>query len=161
VILPWSAGAFVTGLVSGRLAARFGSRRALVAGSLIALAPSALLATMNDSVFWICVAMGAVGTGTGLVTAAMPAILVSHVPIEQTGVAAGMNQNIRTIGGAVGAQLLSAVISSSGAPKESLYVVSFLIVGGVCLFGLLASLAVPGDRTPGRTRPAQAAGAVG
>jgi MFS family permease len=161
VILPWSTGAFITGMVSGRVAARFGSRRALVVGSVIALAPSALLATMNDSVFWICVAMGAVGTGTGLVTAAMPAILVRHVPAEQTGVAAGMNQNIRTIGGAVGAQLLSAVLSSSDAPKESLYVVSFLIVGAVCLFGLLASLAVPGDHSPGRTRPARAVRAAG
>jgi MFS family permease len=158
VVLPWSAGAFVTGLISGRIAARFGSRRALVVGSFIALAPSLLLATKNDTVFWICVAMGAVGTGTGLVTAAMPAILVRAVPIEQTGVVAGMNQNIRTIGGAIGAQLLSAVISSSDAPKESLYVISFLIVGGVCLFGLLASLAVPADDRATRRAPRTAAG---
>ncbi len=140
-------------MISGRLAARFGSRRSLVVGSFIALAPSLLLATMNDTVFWICVAMGAVGTGTGLVTAAMPAILVRHVPIEQTGVAAGMNQNIRTIGGAIGAQVLGAVISSSAEPKESLYVISFLVVGAVCLFGLLASLAVPPDHdSPPRRR---------
>ena len=64
--------------------------------------------------------MGATGIGTGFITAAMPAILVNYVPAAQTGVAAGMNQNIRTIGGAVGTQVVAAIIASSAEPKESL-----------------------------------------
>ena len=143
VVLPWSCGAFVTGLFSGRFAARFGSKRALVVGSMIAVLPSLLLAFRHDSLVWICVAMGATGVGTGFVTAAMPAILVSYAPPAQTGVVAGMNQNIRTIGGAVGTQTIAAVIASSAVPKESLYVASFLAVGGVCVIGVIAALAVP------------------
>lgn len=148
IILPWSTGAFLTGLISGRMASRYGSRAALVGGSIIAVAPSALLALQHDSLLWIGLAMGAVGTGTGFVTAAMPAILVAYVPGAQTGVAAGMNQNIRTIGGAVGTQIVAAIIASSAVPKESLYVTSFLVVGAVCLLGVVAALAVPRESRP-------------
>jgi MFS family permease len=149
IVLPWSVGAFLTGLVSGRLAARFGSRRALVIGSIVSLLPSLLLAYANNSLVWIGVAMGATGVGTGFITAAMPAILVNYVPAAQTGVAAGMNQNIRTIGGAVGTQVVAAIIASSAVPKESLYAAAFLTVGGVCVLGVFAAFAVPG--TPQRS----------
>lgn len=147
VILPWSLGAFVTGLVSGRMAARFGSRTALVAGAIIAVIPGGLLALHHDSLVWICLSMGATGVGTGFVTAAMPAILVAHVPPEQTGVAAGMNQNIRTIGGAVGTQSIAAIIAGTAVAQESRYVASFLVIGGVSLVGVLAAWLVPRDRT--------------
>lgn len=146
VILPWSTGAFLTGLVSGRMAARFGSRTALVAGALISVVPGGLLAVRHDSLFWVCASMGATGVGTGFVTAAMPAILVAHVPAAQTGVAAGMNQNIRTIGGAVGTQVVAAIIAGTVVPQESRYVASFLVVGAVSLLGVFASFAVPRDR---------------
>ena len=146
VILPWSAGAFITGLISGRIASRFGSKRALVTGTIFAVIAPGLLAWRHGSLAWICVAMGATGVGTGLITAAMPAILISYAPPEQTGVAAGMNQNIRTIGGAVGTQTIAAVIASRVASQESLYVASFLAVGGVCALGVLAALVVPTQR---------------
>ncbi|CAB4741365.1 MAG: MFS transporter [Actinobacteria bacterium] len=143
IVLPWSLGAFITGLISGRLAARFGSKRALVIGSIISVPPSLLLAFGNHSLVWIGLAMAATGVGTGFITAAMPAILMSYAPPSQTGVAAGMNQNIRTIGGAIGTQVIAAIIASSVVPKESLYEAAFLTVGGVCLLGVVAAFAVP------------------
>ena len=54
-----------------------------------------------------------------------------------------MNQNIRTIGGAIGTQVIAAIIASSVVPKESLYEAAFLTVGGVCLLGVVAAFAVP------------------
>ena len=155
IVLPWSCGAFITGMISGRFAARFGSRRALLIGAIVTVLPSGLLALRHDSLLWIGAAMAATGVGTGFVTAAMPAILVSYAPPDQTGAAVGMNQNIRTIGGAVGTQTLAAVIASSALPKESLYVASFTVVGGVCMLGVLAALAVP--RVPGHLRRTDAA----
>src|ERR1035441_103761 len=43
------------------------------------------------------------GVGFGLAFAAMSALVVAAVPHSQTGVASGMNANIRTIGGSIGA----------------------------------------------------------
>jgi MFS family permease len=115
----------------------------LVIGSIVAVPASLLLAFGNHSLVWIGCAMAATGVGTGFITAAMPAILVSYAPPAQTGVAAGMNQNIRTIGGAVGTQVIAAIIATSVLPKESLYQAAFLTVGGVCLVGVVAAFAVP------------------
>ncbi|MCB0996811.1 MAG: MFS transporter, partial [Acidimicrobiales bacterium] len=143
VVLPWSAGAFLTGLMSGRVAARFGSRQALLVGSIVAVVPSIALAWQSGSLFWVCFAMGATGVGTGLVTAAMPAILVAYTKPAQIGVVTGMNQNIRTIGGAVGAQSLAAIVASTDEPTLWPYTVSFLVVGGVCLLGVVAATLVP------------------
>lgn len=143
VVLPWSAGAFLTGMLSGRVAARYGSRQALLVGSIVAVVPAVVLAWQSGSLFWVCVAMGATGVGTGLVTAAMPAILVAYTAPDKIGVVTGMNQNIRTIGGAVGAQSLAAIIALTDEPALWTYTVSFLVVGGVCLAGVFAAQMVP------------------
>jgi MFS family permease len=159
VVLPWSAGVFVTGMLSGRFAVRHGSRRALVIGSMVSVAPCLILATMHESVVWVCLAMGATGVGTGFITAAMPAIIVTYVSAEQTGVAAGMNQNIRTVGGAVGTQTLAAVIASRALYDESAYVIGFLTVGAVCLAGVVAAFSVPTTPVVPTGRPVRMAGA--
>ena len=39
------------------------------------------------------------------------------VPPEQTGVASGMNANIRTIGGSIGAAVMSSIVTVDGAPR--------------------------------------------
>jgi MFS family permease len=143
VILPWSTCSFLTGVFYGRAAARFGPRRVLVFGAFLALPACALLVTHHDTVAWIAVAMAMTGTGTGILLAAMPAIVVAAVPVEHVGVSAGMNQNLRNIGGAIGAQAIAAIVAASVAPKESLYVTAFVVTGCVGVIGLVASIAVP------------------
>jgi hypothetical protein len=103
----------------------------------------------HDSVWIICFALGVFGTGTGLMAAAMPTILLRAVSADQIGVTTGMNVNIRTIGGAVGTQIVASVIASGtrdGFGSESAYVASFIVVGVVCLLSIVASLTVPHDR---------------
>ena len=63
------------------------------------------------------------GIGLGLAFSAMSNLIVQAVPPSQTGVASGMNANIRTIGGAVGAAVMASVVTSTmlrdGYPAES------------------------------------------
>ena len=149
VALPWSIGSTLTGMLLGRLAARYGPKLVLVAGAILASVPFAILVVRHDSVWVICVALGIFGTGTGLMAAAMPTILIRSVPEEQVGVTAGMNVNIRTIGGAVGTQIVASVIASgttAGVGSESAYVWSFAVVGVICLLAIVAAIAVPRDR---------------
>ena len=155
VALPWSIGSTLTGMLLGRLAARYGPKLVLVAGAILASVPFAILVVRHDSVWVICVALGIFGTGTGLMAAAMPTILIRSVPEDQVGVTAGMNVNIRTIGGAVGTQIVASVIASgttAGVGSESAYVASFAVVGVVCLLAIVAAVAVPRDR-PVSLRP--------
>jgi hypothetical protein len=63
--------------------------------------------------------------------------------------------NVRTIGGAVGTQIVASVIASGttgGVGSESAYVASFVVVGVVCLLAIVAAIAVPRDR-PGSLLP--------
>jgi len=92
------------------------------------------------------------GAGFGLAFSAMPAMIVAAVPAEQTGVANGMNANIRTIGGAIGASVMASVVTSHslhGVPRESSYVHGFEMLGAIAIVAAAAGLLVPGNR---RTR---------
>ena len=62
----------------------------------------AMLAFAHADKWQLYCAMAVMGIGLGLVFAAMSGLVVNAVPPEQTGVAAGMNANIRTIGGSIG-----------------------------------------------------------
>lgn len=147
IVLPWSVGAFVTGTLAGRVSHRFGLKPPLVLGCLLSVIPGVLLAVGGDRLWMVGVALGLFGVGTGLVAAAMPTIIVMFAPGNQIGVAAGMNQNIRTIGGAIGTQSVAAIIASSiggdGRATEQSYVASFLVLSAVCVLATIAAIALP------------------
>ena len=70
------------------------------------------------------------GLAFGLAFAAMSNLVVAAVPQSQTGVASGMNTNIRTVGGAIGSAVVATVVTGqlqpSGFPSESGYTNGFL-----------------------------------
>lgn len=147
MLLPVSVGMFVLGLVSGRLAARFGSRNLLIAGSITGAVGYFVVAIEHETKLDVYIAMSLVGIGFGLAFSAMANVVVAAVPPEQTGVASGMNANIRTIGGALGAALMASVVtagsSSAGIPHESGYTNGFLMLGVSVGVGAIAALFIP------------------
>jgi MFS family permease len=150
-ILPWSLGSIFAGVVAGRLAARHGSHASLVGGAALSAAALALLAAWHDQGWHILGTMAVLGIGLGILTAAMPTMLVAAVPADQRGASTGMNANIRTIGGAIGAQVLAAIVvagTTDGITRESSYVGGFLLLAAMCVLALGAALAVPRTRTP-------------
>jgi hypothetical protein len=80
----------------------------------------------------------------------MSALVVAAVPPSQTGVASGMNANIRTIGGSVGAAVMASIVTSqlgsSGLPKESGYTVGFAVMAAGLVLAALAGLLIPSVR---------------
>jgi hypothetical protein len=69
------------------------------------------------------------------------------VPPSQTGVASGMNANIRTIGGAIGSAVMASIVTSqlqaSGLPEESGYTTGFAVMGAMLILAALAGLLIP------------------
>jgi len=149
-LLPLTVLMFIFGLLSGRLVRRFGSRAILIIGSTISIASFVLLAAAHNQSWEIYVAMALVGTGFGIAFSAMSILIVNAVPPEQTGVASGMNANIRTIGGAIGAGIMASIITSGqtihGFPKESGYTLGFTVLAVVSVLAVVASILVPPDR---------------
>ena len=79
---------------------------------MVSIATFALLTAAHAQQWEICLAMVIQGVGFGLAFAAMSSLVVAAVPPEQTGVASGMNANIRTIGGSIGAAVMSSIVTS-------------------------------------------------
>ena len=100
LLLPQSVATFAAGLLSGRLAARYGSKRLLFVGAALSAVSQAALALVHDSLWQVLIATVVGGAAFGLAFAAMSNLVVEAVPRAQTGVASGMNANIRTVGGA-------------------------------------------------------------
>jgi EmrB/QacA subfamily drug resistance transporter len=112
-LLPSAVVMLGAGPLSGRLGTRFGSRLPLALGALSAACGFALLAVAHDARLDIYLASVLLGLGIGLAFAAMANLVVEAVPADVTGVAGAINAIMRQIGGALGAQLAAAIVSSS------------------------------------------------
>jgi MFS family permease len=147
IVLPMTLTMFVFGSWSGRASNRFGAKAVLVAGSAISVPSLAIMAFAHTQIWEVAVSMGLLGAGFGLAFSAMSNIIVDAVPSNQTGVASGMNANIRTIGGSIGAAVMASVVTAavqpSGLPKESGYTNGFAMLAAVSLLAALAGLIIP------------------
>ena len=155
MLLPSAVTMFVVGLYAGGLARRFGGKALVVAGCLIGCASMVILALAHAHEWEIYLATGIMGIGFGLAFSAMSALVVAAVPAHQTGVASGMNANIRTIGGSIGSAVMASIVTSqleaSGLPKEAGYTTGFAVMAGGLVLAALAGLLIPSGR---RARPA-------
>jgi EmrB/QacA subfamily drug resistance transporter len=147
LMLPMTVMMLVTGAAAGRLELRFGSRLALVAGTVATAASFLMLTVAHTTRGEIVVAGLLMGSGIGLAFAALPNLIVEAVPADQTGVATGINTIARTIGGGFGTQIAGTAIAASvvagGQPHEAGFTEAFAIITGLLALGTLAALAIP------------------
>ena len=107
----------------------------------------AILAFAHDEKWELYVATAVMGIGVGLVFACLSNLIVAAVPPEQTGVASGMNANIRTIGGSIGAAVMASIVTASvfpnGLPHESGYTNGFAMLTGAFVVAAFVALLIP------------------
>jgi MFS family permease len=155
LMLPQTIASFVLGLVAGKLAQRIGSKLVLLVGTLVSAAGYLAMALAHDSQGAILTVSVVMGVGFGLAFAAMSNLIVAAVPPSQTGVASGMNANIRTIGGSLGAAVMASVVTArtgpAGLPAEAGYVNGFLMLTGALVLAAGAVLLIPAVRRDPRT----------
>lgn len=151
LMLPMLIAMFGAGVLSGRLEPRLGAKRLLVAGAALGAVACGFLTLWHDQQWQVAFVAGIFGLGIGLAFASMANLIVGSVPAEQTGAATGMNANIRTIGGSIGASITSVLVTSrlqpSGLPYESGYTHGYALLAVLCLAATLAALLVPARRT--------------
>ncbi|MEP7024714.1 MAG: MFS transporter [Actinomycetota bacterium] len=158
ILLPASIAMFALGVASGRLTIRFGAKAVLVTGAIISIVPFIQLTAARGGQWEILVAMTLQGVGFGMVYSAMSSLVVQGVPPEQTGVASGMNANIRTIGGSIGAAVMSSIVTATarpdGLPQASGYTHGFALLTVATVAAALAAMLVPSAaRSLRLTRP--------
>ncbi len=157
ILLPSAFTMFVFGMFSGRIAQLIGAKTVVIVGCLVGVGAMAMFAFAHQEKWQLYVATAIMGAGFGLVFAAMSSLIVSAVPREQTGVASGMNANIRTIGGSIGAALMASIVTSNlgagGLPQEAGYTHGFALLGGALVVAALAALLIPSARRTASADP--------
>ncbi len=147
ILLPSSAMMFVFGAASGRLTLRYGGKAVLITGATISVVPFILLVVAHAHQWQVVLATALMGIGFGLAFSAMSSLIVEGVPPGQTGVASGMNANIRTIGGSIGAAVMSSIVTSTaragGLPRESGYTHGFELLTVTAAAAALATILIP------------------
>jgi len=150
MLLPSSITMFVVGMFAGRLARSLGGKVLVVAGCVIGCVAMAILAFAHGQEWEIYLSNAIMGIGFGLAFSAMSALIVQAVPAGQTGVASGMNANIRTIGGSIGSAVMASIVTSrlqpSGLPVESGYTIGFAVMAGGLVLAAVAGLLIPTAR---------------
>ena len=140
----------VLGSQAGRVARRYGSKPSLVVGAGITAVAFGWLWVAHAHPYDMLISSALLGIGIGLAFAALGNLIVQAVPPEQTGVAGGMNTVMRTLGGALGAQLAATFIANNtGAdrlPSVTGFSESFLLSTVFLIVCVGASLLVPAPR---------------
>ncbi len=151
-LLPFAVAMVIVAPMTGRLSLLIGSKMVLVAGSLFAASSYAVLVVAHTQEWSMYLATGLLGIGIALGFASMANLIIEAVPAQQTGVATGMNTNIRNIGAALGSGIATSLVLSGvladGYPKEEGYVLAFAVSGAGLVVAALAALLIPSRGAP-------------
>ncbi len=149
-LAPLALAMLVVAPFTGKLAQAVGSKLLLIVGALFSAASYALLAIGNSQSWPFYLAAAMLGVGIALGFASMANLIIEAVPPSQTGVATGMNTNIRSIGGALGSAIATCIVVSdllrNGSPAKTGYVAAFGVCSGALLVAALAALTIPERR---------------
>ena len=165
LLVPAAIFQLVAGPLAGGLGARIGFRTTLATGAGLATLAFIFLALEHAHPWQFIVSAALLGCGISFAFASMANLIVGAVPQSEVGIATGINTIMRTVGGAFGAAVATAIltgntISGTGLPTEGAYTTAFVLsaVGGVLAVG--AALCVP-TRAEERARAASAAAPAG
>jgi MFS family permease len=176
LLLPSALASFVVGFTTARLIAWTGARIVIGTGLVVAGLSFFAIAFFHDETWQLYLATTVQGVGSGLVFSSLAGVVIASVTAEETGVASGMNANIRTIGGSLGTAAMAGIVTAhvgpTGFPVERGYVVGFSVMGAVMVLSAVAAALMPDLRqqpTSGRLADAEnaelgfvpGAGAVG
>jgi MFS family permease len=155
-LLPSALLMTVLGTFAGRVARRFGSKLAVIAGSAVTATAFGWLAVAHAHPYDMLISAALLGIGIGLAFSALGNLIVQAVSPEQTGVATGMNTVMRTLGGALGGQIVATFLAdnvSHGQPTVTGFTESFVLEAAFLVVAVFAALLVPG-MTRARRAPA-------
>lgn len=153
LLLPSAVTSFLVGFATAALIRRFGVRLVITTGAVLTGLSFASVALWHDHVWQLYAATTVQGLGSGLVFSSLAGVVIAAVPPEQTGVASGMNANIRTIGGSLGSAVMAGIITAelgpTGLPAEIGYTIGFALLSVAMLLAATAAAFIPATHAHG------------
>ncbi|WP_278236102.1 MFS transporter [Isoptericola sp. AK164] len=161
--------AMIVGALSfPRVAALVSPRLTLFVAALAVAVGFGLFLPLHDTYVQVATNMVIVGLGSGTLVAALPAAAAAAAPPTQTGVATGLTNSVKTVGGAIASCVFGiALLGAAGAnAAESVtgtagtltgYMTVWVVCGGTALVAAVLLLVVPKEAFTDRGAHAPAA----
>jgi MFS family permease len=114
-MMPAGLAMVILSPVAGRMLDRLGGRVTLLVGAGIMSVSYVFRVFATGSVAEVVLGSSLVGLGAAVSFAAMPTLIMAHVPITESASANGLNSLMRAVGGSISSAVLAAVLSSVSA----------------------------------------------
>ncbi len=129
-------GALLFAAVSKRLTPRF----ALILAAALVAAGYLLFLPFHLEVWQVVANMAIAGIGSGALVAALPAAAAAAAPHGQTGIAAGMTNTTKTIGGAFASAIFGVVLVTGVDEGTAAPLAGYMTVWAICGIGALVAM---------------------
>jgi EmrB/QacA subfamily drug resistance transporter len=136
--------------LAGRLADRYGCRLLCVLGMIVLAVSGLLLGALDASSpsWYLVVSLSLAGIGMGMIQSPAPAAVSLSMPVRQLGVALGLFNMFRFVGGTLGPTVFALVLLALGPqPTIAGFGTDFYLVSVVAILAVFVALAVPGVRS--------------
>ena len=151
-LLPLLVGMSSVGFATGAIARVIPLRLMMALGALFMAGGVVFAVFDHETLLTLAIAGGVFGLGIGLAYASAASIIVESVPADRTGIATGVNANLRTIGSAIGSAFTTAIVFGSvapgGTPALDGYTVAWLTLAAAAVVAAVIVLAVRPRRGP-------------
>jgi MFS family permease len=156
-ILVWAGTSALARPLAGVLLRRVGLGALMILGGILVAAGGLFAALLHAHPWELYVAASTFGAGLGLISVAMPILILEGAPQSQMGVASGLNAILRTLGGAFAGVVGGVLLSAEAGSYASLsgYTASFFASAACGVF--LALFVFVWRRRHRRRRVAQSA----
>lgn len=155
-MLPGGLTMMLVSPIGGKLTDTRGPKFTLVSGIAVLIAGYVLSQLLFGSAWGVMVSLMVINGGVALAYGAMPALIMSSVPLTETAAANGFNTLMRSLGTSVGAAVVGAVLAQMTITmgghvmaSEAGFRISLLIGAGVSLAALMLATLIPRSTTGG------------
>ncbi|MFJ5274197.1 MFS transporter [Streptomyces sp. NPDC088358] len=139
--------------LGGKLTDARGPKFTLISGVLVIAAGYGLALTLMGTAWGLMLVGIVVNSGVGLAYGAMPALIMSSVPLSETAAANGFNTLMRSLGTSVGAAVIGVVLAQMTTTlggytfaSEDGFRTSLIIGCGVAVVAAVIAAAIPAAR---------------
>lgn len=109
-----------------------GMRGVLLLGVGMLASANILLLIFHDQFALVMATQILSGLGGGMMLGAMPSVVAELSPSDQTGIATGIYNSLKTLGGAVGGAIFGVILASSISSGLGATIGSYQMVWGIC-----------------------------
>jgi MFS family permease len=154
MLLPSGVFAFIAATVVARLSKAIGGRAVLGLGGAAMTLGYVCLTFAHGEPWQFLLANSIIGFGTGLGLGALPGLVLDASPADRTGIATGVYNTTKTLGGSVSGAVFAALLTSitigaSKVPSEHAYVVVWWCCAAVSVLIAVFALLVRATNGPG------------